>query len=98
MQGFHLKKKTQPIAEVMGQDTEESGSDRGNYANNRTSSPEDQDTREHSEKPANGPKPGKSLDLSLISKQSTKKTINSKMPKGDGRNGNGNGFNENKNL
>ena len=96
MQGFHLKKKTQPIAEVMGQDTEESGSDKGNYANNRTSSPEDQDTREHSDKTGNGPKPGKSLDLSLISKQSTKKSINSKMPKGDGRNGDG--FNGNKNL
>jgi hypothetical protein len=40
MQGFHFNKKTQAIAEVIGRDTEESGSDRGNY-NNRTPSPYD---------------------------------------------------------
>ena len=78
MQGFHFNKKTQAIAEVIGRDTEESGSDRGNY-NNRTPSPYDQDQKEDSDRTGNGPKPKKSLDLSLISKQSTKKSINSKM-------------------
>ena len=88
MQGFHFNKKTQAIAEVVGRDTEESGSDKGNY-NNRTPSPYDQDLKEDSDS-RNGPKPKKSLDLSLISKQSTKKSINSKMQlKTDGRNGEG---------